>query len=304
MDIPWPTVPSFQTRVIYLWICVFTQHHDSTPQVILHLVYFFYPLTLWVVILVAIIRCRDWNTKRISNTIFKVTVHVWQSWALNPGILAARSTSFLPAPEILNKWSLSQQICITWEPVRNANYWALPKTDGIRNLCFTQPCSWFCCRLVSAVACTMTAPQAAWSRRRALQGKLSVPDRTGGWEGVAGRVEGKDMLGPEDRRQSSSPTSSAVYDWFWAPLWVSVFSSVKWGYWLNDLIPNFCLHSIIQLSFGIICSLCQELVEGRVWVPIFNGFFPYLEINCPRFEILGPAVLCLLPQGQKVRTNI
>lgn len=147
MDIPWPTVPSFQTRVIYLWICVFTQHHDSTPQVILHLVYFFYPLTLWVVILVAIIRCRDWNTKRISNTIFKVTVHVWQSWALNPGILAARSTSFLPAPEILNKWSLSQQICITWEPVRNANYWALPKTDGIRNLCFTQPCSWFCCRL-------------------------------------------------------------------------------------------------------------------------------------------------------------
>ena len=62
---------------------------------------------------------------QVINIVFKVRVPTEQSWDLNPGILAARSTRPLPIPEILSKWSLNQSSIIL-DLVANANYWALP----------------------------------------------------------------------------------------------------------------------------------------------------------------------------------
>lgn len=56
MDVPWPTGTSSQTEShIAVGLCV-TQHLDHTPQVVFHLIGLFYPLGLWVVIIVTIMR--------------------------------------------------------------------------------------------------------------------------------------------------------------------------------------------------------------------------------------------------------
>lgn len=155
MDISWPTALCLQTRVVYLWVYVFTQHQYGTPQIVLHVFYLFYTFTWWVVITVTIIRWRDWEAKRLSNIMFNVIVHAWQSWNLNPGILAARAVRSLPTPEVLNNESLNQQISLTWEPVRHANYWAHPRPTESENsrvgsaMPVLTTCRWFCCMVKS-----------------------------------------------------------------------------------------------------------------------------------------------------------
>ena len=67
MAISWPTMLFLQIGVIYLLVCVFTQHQYSTPQVTLYLIYLFYvDREAWHAAVCGV--AKSWTQLRVNQT--------------------------------------------------------------------------------------------------------------------------------------------------------------------------------------------------------------------------------------------